>query len=191
MISLFPLLLLLCLLLKSFASNKEIPLITSNGNWMSLSFILPSRISLWRFSTKTEGDCQRKNTHTHTNTWQPTWRNASAKNLQLYTRGKHVTLFSPTRMDLCCHSKNWSSVCGKLYTVPSCLCWGKFKSKSFLRDSSKWFLLYICWFLPPEYLLSIYYVPGMKLVMRKMTLNKSTPPPSWSLSSQGVGKRER
>lgn len=38
LLSLFPRLLLLLLLLKSSASNKEIPLITSDGNWMSNSF---------------------------------------------------------------------------------------------------------------------------------------------------------
>lgn len=134
----FPLPVLLSLLfLKFLASNKEIPLIP-NGNWTSFLWFYSSP-SLFGFFPWKHKQTIREETHRHTNAWQPKWWTVSARNIQLYARGKHVNLFSPTRMGLCCHSKNWSSIWGKLYSS-SCLYWGEFKSKSLLRDASKCFL---------------------------------------------------
>lgn len=118
---------------------------------LALSLILPSPILLWLFSTETGGDCQARNTHTGTQVLNSQNGGMHLPKIYNFMPGANIWLyFPPARMDLCCHSKNWSSVCGKLCRVPSCLCWGKFNSKSLLIDSGKWLSLYICWFFSPQ-----------------------------------------
>ena len=125
---------------------------------LALSLILPSPRLLWLSSTEAEGDCQGRNAHTGTQTLDSQSGGVPLPKSTALCQGQANGSIFPTRMGLCCRSKNWSSVCGKLCRVPSCLCWGKFKSKALLTDSGKWLSLYICWsFLPTN----IYWAPIM------------------------------
>ena len=184
---LFPWLWLLLQLLQSFASNRENPLNTFDGNWKPSSFFaspLP-HTPLAFFHGNRRRPSEKTHTHTHTDKMVEC---ICQKSTTLH-QGQTCDFIFPHHAGLVLSQQKlifclWEIIHSSLLSLL-----GKISVQILAQRSWQVFpASYLLSFFPHKYLLSTYYVPGRELVMRKNTEQKHAWPGLCEVYSLGNGE---
>ena len=140
-----------------------------------LSLILPPNTPLWLFSTETEGDRQRRNTHTGTQMLNSQNGGMHLPKIYNFMPGANMWLYFPPLGWTCAVTAKIDLLFVGNYTQFPLVCAGENSSPNLCSQilASGFCFISVVFFFPHKYLLSTYYVPGTGLVMRNITLSKS------------------